>query len=99
MCRTRCWRRSLCCAYSGRFLADYELGVTADLAQAFANSGKSQLLAMEVDRPDISKYRVVVPHGAVTGIAGLVEKLMQMMQLQTLPLSAAMFLCLIYSKF
>ena len=48
--------------------------MTADLAQAFANSGKSQLSVMEVDGPDISKYGVVVPNGAGTGIAGLVEK-------------------------
>ena len=29
---------------------------------------------MEVDGPDISKHGVVVPNGAVAGIAGLVEK-------------------------
>lgn len=57
---------------SDDFLTDDEPGVTADLAQAFANSGKSQLSVMEVDGPDISKYGVVVPIGA--GIAGLVEK-------------------------
>ena len=56
------------------FLADYEPGVTADLVQAFASSGKSQLSVMEVDGPDISKYGVVVPNGAGAGIAGLVEK-------------------------
>ena len=56
------------------FLTDYEPGVTADLAQAFASSGKSQLSVMEVDGPDISKYGVVVPNGAGAGIAGLVEK-------------------------
>ena len=56
------------------FLIDNELGVTADLAQAFASSGKSQLSVMEVDGPDFSKYGVVVPHEAGTGIAGLVEK-------------------------
>ena len=56
------------------FLTDYELGVTADLAQAFASSGKSQLSVMEVDGPDISKYGVVVPNTAGAGIAGLVEK-------------------------
>jgi UTP--glucose-1-phosphate uridylyltransferase len=43
------------------FLTDYEPGVTADLAQAFASSGKSQVPVMEVDGPDISKYGVVVP--------------------------------------
>ena len=56
------------------FLTDYELGVTADLAQASESSGKSQLSVMEVDGPDISKYGVVVPNGTGAGIAGLVEK-------------------------
>ena len=48
--------------------------MTADLAQAFANSGKSQLSMMEVGGPDISKYGVVMPNGTGAGIAGLVEK-------------------------
>jgi UTP--glucose-1-phosphate uridylyltransferase len=56
------------------FLTDYAPGVTADLAQAFASSGKSQLSVMEVEGPDISKYGVVVPNGAGAGIVGLVEK-------------------------
>ena len=56
------------------FLTDYEPGVTADLAQAFVNSGKSQLAVIEVDGPDISKYGVVVPNGSDGGISGLVEK-------------------------
>ena len=56
------------------FLTDYTPDVTADLAQAFAYSGKSQLSVMEVDGPDISKYGVVVPTRAGTGIEGLVEK-------------------------
>jgi UTP--glucose-1-phosphate uridylyltransferase len=56
------------------FLTDYEPGVTADLVQAFAASGKSQLSVMEVDGPDISKYGVVVPNGLGAGIVGLVEK-------------------------
>jgi UTP--glucose-1-phosphate uridylyltransferase len=56
------------------FVTDYEPGVSADLAQAFASSGKSQLSEMEVDGPDISKYGVVVPNGSGAGIAGLVEK-------------------------
>ena len=62
------------CCWRTIFLTDYEPGVTADLAQAFASSGKSQLSVMEVDGPDISKYGVVVPNGAGAGIAGLVEK-------------------------
>lgn len=56
------------------FLTDYEPGVTADLAEAFASSGKSQLSVMKVEGPDISKYGVVVPNGSGLGIAGLVEK-------------------------
>ena len=56
------------------FLTDYKPGVTTDLAQAFKTSGKSQLSVMEVDGPNISKYGVVVPHGAGAGIVGLVEK-------------------------
>ena len=56
------------------FLTNYEPGATADLVQAFARSGKSQLSVMQVDGPDISKYGVVVPNGLSTGIAGLVEK-------------------------
>jgi UTP--glucose-1-phosphate uridylyltransferase len=43
------------------FLTDYEPGVTADLAQAFASSGKSQLAVMVINVPDISKYGDVVP--------------------------------------
>ena len=56
------------------FLTDYEPGVTADLAQAFAWSGKSQLSVMEVEGPDISKYGVAVPNRSGAGITGLVEK-------------------------
>ena len=56
------------------FLTDYAPGVTADLAQAFGKSGKSQLSVMVVEGPDISKYGAVVPNGPGAGIAGLVEK-------------------------
>ena len=56
------------------FITDYEPGVTADLAKAFLDSGKSQLSVMEVDGPDISKYGVVVPNDVGAGIVGLVEK-------------------------
>ena len=56
------------------FLTDYHPGVTADLVQAYASSGKSQLSVMEIDGPDISKYGVVVPNGSSAGIAGLIEK-------------------------
>ena len=56
------------------FLTDHEPGVTTDLVQAFARSGKSQVSVMEVNGPDISKYGVIVPNGSGLGIAGLVEK-------------------------
>ena len=56
------------------FLTDYEPGVTADLVNAFAKTGKSQLSVLEIHGPDISKYGVVVPNGLGSGIAGLVEK-------------------------
>ena len=56
------------------FLTDYEPGVTADLVQAFAASGNSQLSVMEIDGPDISQYGVVVPSVSGAGIAGLIEK-------------------------
>ena len=56
------------------FLTDYEPGVTADLVDAFSKTSKSQLSVIEVDGPEISKYGVVVPNSAGSGIAGLVEK-------------------------
>ena len=74
MCGTCRWWGSLCRIAGGRFLTDYEPGVTADLAQAYVSSGKSQLSVMEVDGPDISKYGVVVPNWLGAGIAGLVKK-------------------------
>ena len=56
------------------FLTDYEPGMTSDLVQAFASSGKSQLSVMVVEGPDISKYGVIVPDILGNAIAGLVEK-------------------------
>ena len=56
------------------FLTDYEAGVTADLIDAFAKTGKSQLSVMKVDGPDIAKYGVLVPDDQGGGIAGLIEK-------------------------
>jgi len=56
------------------FLTDYEPGVTADLVNAFSESGKSQLSVMEVNGPDISKYGVVIPNDTDTGIMGMIEK-------------------------
>jgi UTP--glucose-1-phosphate uridylyltransferase len=56
------------------FLMDYEPGATADLTQAFASSGKSQLSVTEVDGPDISKYGVVVPNECRFGYRGVSRK-------------------------
>ncbi len=56
------------------FLAYEGDGVTADLARAYAASGKTQLSVMEVNGPDISKYGVVVPSDTRDGVSGLVEK-------------------------
>ncbi len=56
------------------FLTDYKPGVTKDLVDAFATTGKSQLSVMEVDGPDIVNYGVVIPDSSGVGIAGLIEK-------------------------
>lgn len=49
-------------------------GITSDLAEAFGNSGKTQLSVMEVDGQNISKYGVVALSEVPGGVAGLVEK-------------------------
>ena len=67
------------------FLTDYEPGVTADLVQAFSDSGKSQLSVMEVDGPDISKYGVVVPNIQALLLQDLSKNLMQARHLQPWP--------------
>lgn len=56
------------------FLTDYKPGVTADLINGFAKTGRSQLSIKEVAGPDISKYGVVVPSETGLGITGLIEK-------------------------
>jgi UTP--glucose-1-phosphate uridylyltransferase len=56
------------------FLTYSEEGITADLVRAFKKSGKSQISVMEVNRPDISKYGIVVPDEIPGSIRGLVEK-------------------------
>ena len=56
------------------FLTNYEPGVTADLAQAFASTGKSQLSLWGSMGQIYSKYGVVVPNKAGKCVAGLVEK-------------------------
>ncbi len=56
------------------FLTGNLPGVTADLVSAFERTEKSQLSVMQVDRPDISKYGIVVPNGESSEVVGLIEK-------------------------
>ena len=56
------------------FLTYDGAGVTADLIEAYENSGKMQLSVMEVDGPDISKYGVVNINKKSGSVEGLVEK-------------------------
>jgi UTP--glucose-1-phosphate uridylyltransferase len=56
------------------FISSDNLGVTADLVNAFVRSGKSQLSILKINGPDISKYGVIVPDSKTGSIAGLVEK-------------------------
>ena len=55
------------------FLIHEGAGVTLDLVRAFGVSGKTQLSVMEVNKPDISKYGVVVP-GEEIGSVGAYGK-------------------------
>jgi UTP--glucose-1-phosphate uridylyltransferase len=59
------------------FLTDYEPGVTADLAQAFASSGKSQLSVMEVDGPDIQNTALLCQMGLVRVLRAWLKNLMR----------------------
>ena len=56
------------------FLTDYESGVTLDLVKGYNQTGMTQISAMKVDGPEISKYGVIIP--AIKGgpIKGLIEK-------------------------
>ena len=56
------------------FLTDYVPGVTADLVDAFENTGNSQISIMPVDEENISQYGVIVPLADGSGVTGLVEK-------------------------
>ena len=56
------------------FLTYEGAGVTADLIEAYENSGKTQLSVMQVDGPDISKYGVVKVNKNSGSVEGLVEK-------------------------
>ena len=41
------------------FIVLNEAGVTSDLLEGFAEAGKTQIYAIQVDGPDISKYGVI----------------------------------------
>ena len=56
------------------FLTDYNPGVTADLVNAFVETGTSQLSVMLVDVANISQYGIIVPSADGHGVIGLVEK-------------------------
>ena len=56
------------------FIASKGPGVTTDLVNAFNKSNLSQLSVMKVERPDISKYGVIVPGAVFGSVDGLVEK-------------------------
>jgi UTP--glucose-1-phosphate uridylyltransferase len=56
------------------FLSYDGKGVTADLIEAYEKSGKTQLSAMQVDGPDISKYGVLNLNKKTGSVEGLIEK-------------------------
>lgn len=56
------------------FIVSKGPGVTADLVNAFNKSNLSQLSVMNVEKPDISKYGVIVPGAVFGSVDGLVEK-------------------------
>ena len=56
------------------FLTDYNPGVTADLVNAFVETGKSQLSVMPVDVANISQYGIIFPSDDGCGVIGVVEK-------------------------
>ena len=56
------------------FITFEGVGVTGDLIDAYKKSGKTQLSAMKVPGPDISKYGVILPAKEARCVAGLVEK-------------------------
>ena len=55
------------------FLTDHAPGVTADLVEAFQQSGRCQLSVLEINGPEISKYGVI-KHAEDGNVSGLVEK-------------------------
>ena len=55
-------------------MSEYDPGVTADLVNAFVETGKLQLSVMPVDVANISQYGIIVPSDDCCGVIGVVEK-------------------------
>ncbi|MDB4078051.1 UTP--glucose-1-phosphate uridylyltransferase GalU [Amylibacter sp.] len=49
-------------------------GITSDLIMGFEKTGKTQLCAMKVNGPDISKYGVILSNNETDLVTGLIEK-------------------------
>jgi UTP--glucose-1-phosphate uridylyltransferase len=49
-------------------------GITSDLIMGFEKTGKTQLCAMKVNGPEISKYGVIVSDSETDLVTGLIEK-------------------------
>ena len=49
-------------------------GITSDLIMGFEKTGKTQLCAMKVNGPEISKYGVIVSNNETDMVTGLIEK-------------------------
>ena len=58
---------------AANFVTYDDVGVTANLVNAFEVFGKTQLSVMEVDGLNISKYGVVSPGGEPELVTGLIE--------------------------
>ena len=56
------------------FIVSNGSGVTSDLLEGFAKTGKTQICAMQVDGSDISKNGVIKKHHQSGAVLGLVEK-------------------------
>ena len=56
------------------FLTVENSGVTSELVSAYEKSNKTQLSAMRIDGPDISKYGVINPNNNGVSVDGLIEK-------------------------
>jgi UTP--glucose-1-phosphate uridylyltransferase len=56
------------------FLTSKGNGITSDLIMGFEKTGKTQICAMQVDGPEISKYGVLALNNETELVTGLIEK-------------------------